>query len=68
MILKTGPQYPVRRAYVVKLSYDATPQALRGRLENLVSGKHQEFLSAGELGELIATDIDAGGADAPVEP
>ena len=68
MILKADPKYPVRRAYVVKLSHDATPLALHGRLENLVSGRHSEFLSAAELGELIAADIEAGGVDAPVEP
>lgn len=68
MILKADPKYPVRRAYVVKLAHDATPQALRGRLENLVSGRHKEFLSAGELGKLIAADIEADGAEAPLEP
>ena len=57
MILRTDAKYPMRRAYVLKLRNDATPDALVGRLENLVSGVHCEFTSVRELLELIAGDI-----------
>ena len=58
MILSTDSKYPSRRMYVVKLRSDATPDALIGRLENLVTGRRCEFTSARELLGLIAGDID----------
>ena len=58
MVLSSDSKYPSRRAYVVKLRSDATPDALIGRLENLVSGRRGEFTSARELLRLIAGDID----------
>jgi hypothetical protein len=57
MILSTDSKYPSRRAYVIKLRSDATPEALAGRLENLVTGQRCEFTSARELFRLIASDI-----------
>ncbi len=57
MILSTESKYPSRRAYVVKLRSDATPDALIGRLENLVTGSRYEFMSAHELLRLIVGDI-----------
>jgi hypothetical protein len=57
MILSTDSKYPTRRAYVVKVRGDATPYALTGRLENLVTGRQREFSSAHELLRLIAGDI-----------
>lgn len=63
MILSTKSKYPSRRAYVVKLRSDATPRALVGRLENLVTGRQCEFTSARELLCLIAGDI--AGPEAP---
>jgi hypothetical protein len=57
MILSTDSKYPSRRAYVVKLRSDATPNALAGRLENLVTGRRCEFASAHELLRLIVGDI-----------
>ena len=54
MTLKADPKYPSRRAYVVKLRNAATPDALCGRLENLVTCKQNEFSSAGELLNFIA--------------
>jgi hypothetical protein len=57
MILSTDSKYPSRRAYVVKLRSDATPDALAGRLENLVTGRRYEFTSAHELLRLIFGDI-----------
>jgi hypothetical protein len=57
MTLSADSKYPSRRAYVVKVRSDATPDALAGRLENLVTGRQCEFRSAEELVLLIAGDI-----------
>ena len=57
MTLKADPKYPSRRTYVVKLRNEATPDALCGRLENLVTCQQSDFTSAGELSDLIALDI-----------
>jgi hypothetical protein len=57
MVLSPDSKYPNRRAYVVKLRSDATPDALIGRLENLVTGRQGEFTSAHELVRLFAGDI-----------
>jgi len=57
MVLNPESKYPNRRAYVVKLRCDATPGALVGRLENLVTGRQREFTSAAELMESIASDL-----------
>lgn len=56
MVLSSESKYPTRRAYVVKLRSDATPDALIGRLENLVTGRRVEFMSANELLRLIVED------------
>ncbi len=58
MVLSADSRYPNRRAYVVKLRSDATPDALMGRLENLITGRRYEFTSARDLLLLIAGDID----------
>ncbi len=65
MILRFDSKFPLHRSYVVKLSSDTTPDALRGRLENLVAGTHRYFESADDLLGLIAGDIAAAGADSP---
>jgi hypothetical protein len=57
MVLSTDSSYPNRRTYVVKLRSDATPEALVGRLENLVTGRQGEFTSAHELLGLIVGDV-----------
>jgi hypothetical protein len=57
MVLDAHSKYPSRRAYVVKLSSDATPDALAGRVENLVTGRRNDFTSAHELLRLIVGDI-----------
>ena len=49
MSLNPESKYPTRRAYVVKVRGDANPNALAGRLENLVTGAQREFTSGGEL-------------------
>ena len=68
MTLRADPKYPSRRTYVVKLRSDATPDALCGRLENLVTCKQSDFTSARELFELIARDIESCGAEPPSNP
>ena len=63
-MLKADSKYPSRRTYVLKLHRDATPDALRGRLENLVTCRHDDFASARELVELITRDMETGDAEA----
>ena len=58
MVLNPESKYPNRRAYVLKLRSDASPEALAGRLENLVTGRQREFASADELLEAIAGDLE----------
>jgi len=43
----------------VKVRGDAKPDALAGRLENLVTGRQCEFASGRELLESIAGDLEA---------
>ena len=62
-MLNPESKYPSRRAYVLKLRGDATPGALAGRLENLVTGRQREFATAGELLESIASELDPGAAE-----
>lgn len=57
MILRADPEYSSRRTYVVKVRSDATPDALVGRLENLVNGRRYAFTSAHDLVRLIADDL-----------
>ncbi len=59
MTLNPESKYPTRRAYVVKVRADAQPDALGGRLENLVTGAQREFATGQELLEAIATDLQA---------
>lgn len=66
-MLKADSKYPSRRTYVLKLHRDATPDALRGRLENLVSFRHHDFASARELLELITRDLASTDAEAANE-
>lgn len=60
MSLSADSKYPNRRAYVVKLRNDATPDALRGRVENLLTCEQREFETAPELLALIAADLGPG--------
>ena len=57
MTLNAESKYPTRRAYVVKVRGDAKPDALVGRIENLVTGRQNEFTSARELIESITRDL-----------
>jgi hypothetical protein len=63
MVLNAESKYPYRRAYVVNLRGDATPSALAGRIENMVTGRQHEFASAQELLESIAFDIASAGRE-----
>jgi hypothetical protein len=67
MSLSADPKYPSRRAYVVKFRGDATPHALAGRIENLVTGRQLEFTSGGELLDSIARDFLAHVNEPPVD-
>lgn len=57
MPLNPQSKYPSRRAYVLKLQSDAKPDALVGRLENLVTGRQCEFATGRELLDSIASDL-----------
>ena len=59
MSLNPESKYPTRRAYVVKVRSGAKPNALAGRLENLVTGAQREFTSGGELLESISSDLES---------
>jgi len=61
MSLNSESRYPSRRTYVVKMRSDATPGALAGRLENLVTGTQREFSSGRELLESIAAELENAG-------
>ena len=57
MSLKGDPKYPSRLSYVVKFRGDATAYSLSGRIENLVTGRQQDFNSGSDLLECIAGDL-----------
>jgi hypothetical protein len=57
MTLSDDPEYPSRRAYVVKVRSDATPDALVGLLESFVNGRQYEFTSAHDLVRLIVAEL-----------
>ena len=63
MTLNTLSKYPSRRTYVLKVRGDALPDALAGRLENLVTGRQHEFASGQELLKAIAAELEAGRVD-----
>lgn len=67
MPLNPESKYPTRLAYVVKLRGDATRTALTGRLENLVTGRQRVFVSADELLESIAGDLESGAPERPAD-
>ena len=59
MSLNPESKYPNRRAYVLKVRNDANPDALAGRIENLVTGRQREFASGAELLHSLASDLQA---------
>jgi hypothetical protein len=68
MVLNPESKYPNRRAYVLKLRGDATPGALAGRIENLVTGRQLEFASAHELLGCLTRDLASAAAVEPGAP
>jgi hypothetical protein len=67
MNLASKSKYPSRRTYVVKVRGDAKPEALAGRLENLVTGGSREFASGDELLDSIAADLEASAEGLPAK-
>lgn len=67
MTLNPESKYPSRRAYVLKMRGDAKPDALAGRIENLVTGQRREFTSGRELLESIASDLEANASERPID-
>jgi hypothetical protein len=63
MVLNPESKYPNRRAYVLKLRADARPNAVTGRLENLVTGRQQDFASASELLEAVTRELQSPASD-----
>ncbi len=59
MTLNPESKYPNRRAYVLKVRGDARPDALAGRVENLVTGQQRDFASGDELLQSLACDLEA---------
>ena len=67
MALKSETKYPSRRTYVLKVRSDATPRALAGRLENVVTGRQRDFGSEHELVESLASDLAEGAGQRPAD-
>jgi hypothetical protein len=69
MPLNPEPKFPSRRTYILKVRNDAEPDALAGRLENLVTGQQRDFASGTELLDSIADDLggDASKSEGPRE-
>ena len=67
MALNPESKYPSRRTYVLKVRSDAKPDALAGRLENLITGRQHEFASDHELIDSLASDLEASDAQASVD-
>ncbi len=65
MTFQPGSKYPNRRSYVLKMRSDARPDAIVGRLENLVTGQQREFASAEELLASLAGDLAIGAGEPP---
>jgi hypothetical protein len=59
MALRSDTKYPTRRAYVLKLRSDASPGALSGRIENVLTGQQHEFSSGNELLDSLTGDLQA---------
>jgi hypothetical protein len=65
MSLSQESKYPSRRTYVLKLRSDARPDALAGRLENIVTGRQHAFESAHELLDSITRELASAGGEPP---
>jgi hypothetical protein len=67
MALDPKCKYPSRRTYVLNVRSDANPDALAGRLENVVTGRSREFASGHELLDLIAGDLQTSAEERPAD-
>jgi hypothetical protein len=67
MAFNSETRYPNRRTYVLKVRSDATPGALAGRLENVVTGRQRDFASDRELVESLASDLKESAAERPAD-
>lgn len=65
MALNSETKFPSRRTYVLKVRSDAKPEALAGRLENVVTGRQRDFASERELVQSLASDLREGAAERP---
>lgn len=65
MSLSQESKYPSRRTYVLKLRSDAKPDALAGRLENIVTGRQHAFESAHELLDSITNELASTSGEPP---
>lgn len=67
MALARDLAHPARRRYVLKLHRDADPAGgvVMGRIENLATGRHFDFVDAASLLDGLARELAAG--DAPVD-
>jgi hypothetical protein len=65
MSLSQESKYPSRRTYVLKLRSDAKPDALAGRLENIVTGRQHAFESAHELLVSLTSELASASGDPP---
>ena len=68
MSLDPQSKYPTRRAYVLKVRSDAKPDALVGRIENLVTGQKRDFASGRELLDSLLRDLAAEASEPPGSP
>ncbi len=50
---------------MVKVRREAKPDALSGRLENIVTGQQREFANAAELLDSLSSDIEAASLERP---
>jgi len=67
MSLSQESKYPSRRTYVLKLRSDARPDAVAGRLENIVTGRQHAFESAHELLDSITNELASTSGELPRE-
>jgi hypothetical protein len=65
--MKSESIYPSQRSYLLKLHSEAMPDALAGRLQNLVTGGQRDFSSGHELLKSIAVDLAAASHEAPAD-
>ena len=67
MSVNSETKYPSRRTYVLKVRNNATPEALAGRLENMVTGRQRDFSSKRELVDSLAADLRETAIERPAD-